>query len=132
MPGTQKLILVVDDVAANRYAVSRVLQSANYATVEAATGQDAIEQALRLHPDAIILDMNMPDQDGLVTLKQLRDNHETATVPVLFLSATAQSPSHRSRAEALGASGYLFSPVHGNTLVSVVRGIIERGVSPLS
>jgi CheY-like chemotaxis protein len=92
--------LVVDDVAANRYAVSRVLQSANSATVEAATGQDAIEQALRVHPDAIILDMNMPDQDGLVTLKQLRDNHETrnhsSPIPQRNRSVAFSSQSRRS------------------------------------
>jgi CheY-like chemotaxis protein len=74
MPEIRKLVLVVDEVAANRHAVSRVLQSANYATVEAATGREAIDQPLRVHPDAIVLDMNMPEQDGLVTLQQLRDN----------------------------------------------------------
>jgi hypothetical protein len=96
--------------------------------VEAATGTDAIQKAVLVHPDAIILDMNMPDQTGLETLRQLREKPETALIPVLFLSATAQSPSDRSRGEALGASAYLFSPVQANTLLSVVKGIIERGV----
>jgi hypothetical protein len=128
MAELRQTILVVDDLESNRYVVCRILDSANYNTVEAATGTDAIQKAVLVHPDAIILDMNMPDQNGLETLRQLREKPETALIPVLFLSAIAQSASDRSRGEALGASAYLFSPVQANTLLSVVKGIIERGV----
>ena len=128
MSTLRQTILVVDDLESNRYVVCRILRSANYTPVEAGSGTDAINKAVLLRPDAIILDMNMPDQSGLETLRQLREKPETARIPVLFLSATAQSPSDRSRGEALGASAYLFSPVQADTLISVVRGIIERGV----
>ncbi len=130
MSDTGKTVLVVDDVESKRYVVCRILREAHYRTVEAATGADAIQRAREHRPDAIVLDMNLPDQSGLVTLKQLRDAPETALIPVVFLSAEAQSPSDRTRAEALGASGYLFSPVQADTLISVIRGIIERGVQP--
>lgn len=106
----------------------RILRNANYKTLEAATGRNAIKLALQFHPDAIILDMNMQDQSGLTTLEQLRADKETASIPVVFLSATAHAPSDRSRVEALGASAYLFSPVQGDTLLSVISGSIERGV----
>lgn len=129
MAGTQQTVLVVDDIDAKRYVVCRMLQASDYATVEAATGRAAIKQARKHLPDAIVLDMNLPDQSGLITLQQLRDQKETALIPVVFLSAVAHSPSDRTRAEALGASAYLFSPVQADTLVSVVRGVIERGVS---
>jgi CheY-like chemotaxis protein len=129
MSGTQQTVLVVDDIEAKRYVVCRMLHASHYATVEAATGRAAVKQARKHLPDAIILDMNLPDQSGLVTLQQLRAQKETAFIPVVFLSAVAHSPSDRTRAEALGASAYLFSPVQADTLVSVVRGIIERGVS---
>lgn len=130
MPGTGKTILVVDDIEANRYVVCRVLRDANYSTVEAGTGVGAFEQARRCSPDAIVLDMNLPDQTGLTTLKQLRTEAQTASIPVMFLSATAQSSSDRQLAEAAGASAYLFSPVRADTLLSVLKGIIERGVRP--
>jgi CheY-like chemotaxis protein len=130
MLATGKTVLVVDDVESKRYVVCRILREANYQTVEAGTGTAAIQSARQHRPDAIVLDMNLPDQSGLVTLKQLRDSPETELIPVVFLSAEAQTQSDRTRAEALGASGYLFSPVQPDTLISVIRGIIERGVQP--
>ena len=129
MPGTGKTVLVVDDIQANRYIVCRILRGANYITVEAGTGIDACQQARRCRPDVILLDMNLPDQTGLTTLKQLRTETQTASIPVMFLSATAQSSSDRTLAEAAGASAYLFSPVQADTLLSVIKGVIERGAS---
>ena len=96
MPGTGKTILVVDDIAANLYVVCRIFHASNYETIEAMTGVDALNQACRFHPDAIVLDMNLPDQTGLITLKQLRAEPETASIPVVFLSAVAQSSSDRT------------------------------------
>jgi len=125
-----KTVLVVDDVESKRYVVCRILREGKYRTLEAGSGSEAVQRARQHRPDAIVLDMNLPDQSGLVTLKQLRDAAETALIPVVFLSAEAQTPSDRTRAEALGASGYLFSPVQPDTLISVIRGIIERGVQP--
>jgi CheY-like chemotaxis protein len=126
MRGTGKTVLVVDDIAAHRYAVCRVLRSANYATIEAGWGVEAVEKAHQYHPDAVVLDMNLPDQSGLLTLKQLRSESDTAVIPVIFLSASAQSASDRDQAEAFGASAYLFSPVEPDTLLSVVMGVIQR------
>lgn len=102
MPGTGKTVLVVDDIEANRYIVCRVLRDANYTTLEAETGVDAVEQARNCLPDAIVLDMNLPDQTGLTTLKKLRTETQTGSIPVVFLSATAQSSSDRQLAEAAG------------------------------
>jgi CheY-like chemotaxis protein len=130
MAESQQIVLVVDDIETKRYVVCRMLHASNYATVEAATGRAAVKLARKHRPDAIILDMNLPDQSGLITLQQLRAQTDTALIPVVFLSAVAHSPSDRTRAEALGASAYLFSPVQADTLISVLRGIIERGVSP--
>jgi CheY-like chemotaxis protein len=82
MPGTGKTILVVDDIAANLYVVCRVLHASNYKTIEAMTGVDALDQACRFRPDAIILDMHLPDQTGLTTLKQLRTETKTSSIPL--------------------------------------------------
>ena len=121
-------MLVVDDTPANRYVVCRALQQGNYSTIEAATGQEALEKAQNHRPDAIVLDMNLPDQTGVMILQSLRELPDTKLIPVVFLSATSHSAFDRTQADALGASAYLFSPVEPDTLVSVVTGIIERGV----
>lgn len=128
MSETRRTILIVDDLPANRYIVCRMLKHAQYATIEAASGGEAIEKARRHRPDAIVLDMNLPDQNGVATLKKLRAHTETASIPVLILSADSHSAFDKNSAEAFGASAYLFTPVPAETLVCVLNGIIERGV----
>ena len=121
-----RVVLVADDNEAARYITCRALRHANFVTVEARWGQQAVEQARCSRPDIIILDMNMPDQSGLTTLHQLRADPGTASIPVIILTNAARSAFHRNYAEELGASAYLFSPVPPDTLVAVVEGSIQR------
>jgi len=126
LAGAGRLVLVVDDNPAQRYVACRMLRKANFTTIEASWGREVVEQARRLSPDIILLDMHMPDQSGIVTLQQLRANSRTASIPVVFLTGTAHSPVDKSRAEALGVSAYLFNPVAPDTLVAVVENSILR------
>ena len=126
MTGLTRVVLVADDNEAARYITCRVLRDANFVTVEARWGQEAVEQAHCSRPDIIILDMNMPDQSGLTTLRQLRADPGTASIPVIILTAAAQSAFDRKYAEEFGAFAYLFSPVPPDTLVAVVEGSIQR------
>lgn len=121
-----RVVLVADDNEAARYITCRALRRANFVTVEARWGHEAVNQAHCSRPDIIILDMNMPDQSGLTTLHQLRADPGTASIPVIILTTAAQSAFERRYAEELGASAYLFSPVPPDTLVAVVEGSIQR------
>lgn len=121
--------LVANDNSTNRYIVCRILRQKNYNTIEARWGKEAVELARQFRPDIIVLDMNMPDQSGLVTFQQLRDDPRTASIPVVFLSATA---FYTNQAEQLGASAYLFSPVQPDTLVTVVEGAIARATASIT
>ena len=126
MTSLTRVVLVVDDDDAARYITCRALRHANFVTVEARWGQEAVKQAQHFRPDIIILDMNMPDQSGFTTLQQLRADPCTASIPVVFLTATAHSRFEQKQAEDLGASAYLFSPVPPDTLVAIVEGSIQR------
>lgn len=126
MPGTGKTVLVVDDIPANRYIVCRVLKEANYMTIEASSSASALEQAQRQSSRCNYSRHESSCQTGLATLESLHNERDTASIPVVFLSATAQSAFDRSQAEALGASAYLFSPVQPDTLLAVVKGVIDR------
>ena len=126
MARLSRIVLVADDNSVNRYVACRSLRHANFVTIEARSGRGAVEQARRFRPDIIILDMNMPDQSGLTTLQQLRAHPSTASIPVVFVTATAHSAFERKQAEELGASAYLFNPVQPDTLVAVVEGSIQR------
>lgn len=128
MTRPSRVVLVADDNEAARYITCRALRQANFVTVEARWGKEAVEQAHCSRPDVIILDMNMPDQSGLTTLHQLHADPATASIPVIILTTAAQSVFERNYAEALGASAYLFSPVPPDTLVAVVEGSIQRAI----
>lgn len=124
-----RVVLVADDNDVSRYIACRVLRQANYNTIEARWGKEAAELAREFRPDIILLDMHMPDQSGLTTLQQLRDDPGTAAIPVIFLTATAHSAFDRNCAEQLGASSYFFNPIQPNTLLTLVEGSIARAKS---
>src|SRR6201987_755753 len=87
-------ILHVDDTDAQRYALSPVLRHAGFGVLEARSGRQALDLATQL-PDLVILDVNLPDIDGLAVCKQIKANEATARIPVLHLSATMVSTEDR-------------------------------------
>ena len=89
-------ILVVDDDDAARQAAAHSLQlMAGWEVVEAYCGAQAIESAKQHQPDAILLDVMMPDLDGPATLAALRADDTTRAIPVIFLTAKVQSADRR-------------------------------------
>ena len=89
----QKTILVVDDEKSIRTAIIDTLQIRNFLPIEAETGEKGVELALSKHPDLILLDLLMPEMDGMTALKKIRADAWGATVPVIILtnlSATSE------------------------------------------
>src|SRR5436309_348874 len=82
------LILNVEDNEASRYANARVLKQAGFLVQDAEGGERALHLTRELHPDLILLDVHMPDLDGLEVCRQLKADPLTATIPVLHLTAT--------------------------------------------
>lgn len=117
-------ILVVDDSDANRYAVARGLRAQGFATLEAATG----EQALQLAPQAaaVVLDVNLPDIPGLEVCRRLRSDPATSTLPVVHVSAVYITRHHQAMADRAGANEYMLSPVDPRALARALDGLIAR------
>lgn len=130
MAKLSRVVLVGDDNSINRYIACRTLRHANFTTIEAGWGREVVDHARRFHPDIIILDMHMRDQSGIETLHQLRADPCTASIPVVFLTAAAESTFDRDQAEQLGASAYLFNPVKPDALVAVVEASIRQQCDP--
>lgn len=103
-------ILVVDDYPANRMAVELVLEP-DYQVVLADSGRKALELASKEEFAVILLDVRMPDMDGLETATRLRRMETARTVPIVFTSAVDQSLGHVNQGFQAGATDYLFSPV---------------------
>ncbi len=118
------VILVVDDTEAGRYATTRVLARAGFEVWEAASGEETLRKARDL-PDLIVLDVNLPDINGLEVCRRLRSRDATCHIPVLHLSATRVEPSDRAVGLDSGADGYLVQPVDPNELTATVRSLLR-------
>lgn len=117
-------ILAVDDDAAALYATSRVLRSANFEVITAATGTAALEAAAVAAIDLIVLDINLPDIDGFEVCRRLRALPRTAHLPVLHLSATFTQAADLAIGLDAGADSYLTRPVEPAVLIATVRTLL--------
>ena len=116
------MILVADDDAQIRDVVRIALTQAGFAVAEAADGREALETAKSLRPDLIVLDIGMPEMDGLAVCRELR---KTSDVPILFLTARADEIDRVVGLE-LGADDYVSKPFSPRELVARVRAILKR------
>ena len=113
-------VLVIEDNEKNVKLVRDVLQAAGFRTVEARTGLEGVELAVEHRPDLVLMDIQLPDIDGVEALRRLRKDERTASVPVLALTAQAMH-GDRERFLALGFDGYLAKPVDIADLVATVK-----------
>jgi DNA-binding response OmpR family regulator len=82
----QKTILIVEDEKSLRAAIVDILQLKNFLPIEAKNGKEGVDLALAKHPDLILLDLIMPEMDGMTALKNIRQDTWGANVPVIILT----------------------------------------------
>jgi CheY-like chemotaxis protein len=105
-----KQILIVDDEERIREVVQACLvKLAKWKVMTATSGLEAIAKAQGDRPDAILLDVSMPEMDGIETLRHLQNNVHTASIPVIFLTAKVQ-PNEQSQYKQLGVAGLIAKP----------------------
>ena len=125
MLNTAATILNVDDDAAGRYAVSRILRQAGYGVEEAASGGETIRMASSKEFSLLILDVNLPDFSGFEVCRRLKSDPGTSHLPILHLSATSVNANSRVQGLDSGADGYLTQPVEPEVLVATVRSLLR-------
>ena len=121
-----KRVLIVEDNEKNMKLFRDVLQATGYSTLEATTGEEAIELSLSQSPALVLMDVQLPGIDGVEALERLRQNERTASIPVLALTAQAMSGDRERFLEA-GFDGYLAKPVDVGELIEAVREHCDRG-----
>jgi len=121
-PTPGQKVLIIDDELQIRRLLRLTLTSAGYGVCEAETGQTGLQEAAFNQPDGIILDLGLPDMDGVEVLRRLR---EWSRAPVLILSVRS---GEREKIEALdtGADDYLSKPFSGGELLARMRAIMRR------
>jgi two-component system, OmpR family, KDP operon response regulator KdpE len=122
------LVLVADDEPRITRLVALSLAGDGFRVVTALGGEDALRKAAEIKPDIVLLDLVMPDIDGIEVMRRLR---ERRPVPVILLTAKGSS-SDRARGLDLGADDYVAKPFHPDELAARVRAVLRRaaGVSP--
>lgn len=108
MDSTQ--VLYIEDNFENRVLVRRILAAEGYRVLEAAQADKGLEIARREKPDLIIMDINLPNLDGLSLTSMMKDDSELADIPVVALTANVMK-GDRERTLAAGCDGYIQKPI---------------------
>jgi two-component system, cell cycle response regulator DivK len=119
MVRTVPLVLVVDDHAEGREGCACLLMQAGFRVATAINGLDGLVKALSLRPDVIIMDLAMPDLDGLKCMRQLASSSTTREIPVIALTAHV-TPEARTQAAAAGCRAFLGKPFLPDCLITEV------------
>ena len=119
-PGEALMALVVDDSTANRRILASLLESAGAQVINATGGLEAIQLAHTHRPDVILMDLKMPDLDGLEATRRLARDPATAAIPVIAVTASALGDA-RQTARAAGCVDYLSKPIRAQALFGVLQ-----------
>jgi len=117
MTNEKELILLIEDEPQMRRFLRITLQTQGYRLVEAATAQEGLMQATTRNPDVVLLDLGLPDLDGLEVAKRLREWSQT---PIIVISAREQEQD-KVRALDAGADDYLTKPFNAGELMARIR-----------
>jgi CheY-like chemotaxis protein len=113
-------VLVIDDEWAVSRALAARLEASGFATRLAVNGLDGLAAIEHSRPDAVLLDLRMPDIDGLEVLRRIREDPRHADLPVIMLTANVQD-AVRGEALALGARAFFGKPFDHHALVAALR-----------
>ena len=119
----QRTILVVDDFDDTRLLLKTWLEKRGFKVVQAENGNQAVAAAQEVRPDLIIMDMEMPELDGLSATRKIRSMKELDNIPVLAVSAYG-AQQFRAEALAAGCCEYISTPFEPDNLESVIRSFL--------
>jgi PAS domain S-box-containing protein len=127
LPTSQKapLILIVEDNEANIDTVSNYLESRGYSLMVAKNGQEAIEFTKNRRPNLILMDIQMPQIDGLEATRLIRDDQDCTNIPIIALTGLAM-PGDRERCLQAGANEYLSKPVRLKQLAEMIETLLNQ------
>ncbi|MEW5939158.1 MAG: response regulator [Chloroflexota bacterium] len=121
----RKMILYVEDNQDNRLLIRRVLNSEGYDVTEADSAANALEAIKSVHPDLILMDINMPDMDGYALTARIRKAPGFATVPIIAVTANVMRGDREKSLEA-GCDGYIQKPIDIDILAQQIERFIAR------
>ncbi|KGJ93952.1 putative bifunctional diguanylate cyclase/phosphodiesterase [Colwellia psychrerythraea] len=119
-------ILIVDDIAANRFALRQLLKSIDAELIEAESGEEALFKAIEIKNLALILlDVQMPVMDGYEAAELLREEEQTQHIPIIFITAVHRDEQHILKGYSSGAIDYITKPVQPDILAAKISLFME-------
>lgn len=118
-------ILCIEDNPQNMRLVRKMLYSAGYSVIEAQDGMTGYNMIMEQRPDLVLIDVNLPDIDGLEVTARIKALPEYAAIPILALTANAMH-GDRERCLEAGCNGYIPKPVTKNELLTSVAYYLEQ------
>ena len=115
-----KRILVIEDNEANLYLIRFMLEKSGYEVIEAREGAVGVELAGKEKPDLILMDVQLPDMDGLEATKRIRASEANGEVPIIALTSYAMV-GDREKAIAAGCTGYIEKPISPETFMAEIE-----------
>ena len=119
-------ILIVEDNAKNLKLARDVLQAKGYATLEAVNGEDGVRLALQHKPDLVLMDIQLPDINGIEAFRRIRANTDTANIPIVAFTASVTA-NDLHRIDAAGFDAFIGKPINLKEFVETVRRVVEGG-----
>ena len=121
-----KTILLVEDDFINMKLAQHVLESQGYTVVKATTGQGALQQIKTNPPDLILMDIQLPDIDGMALVRIIRAKDTTKETAILALTAYAMK-GDREKILKTGCNDYISKPINVENFISTVRKYLDTG-----
>jgi CheY-like chemotaxis protein len=118
-----KTALVIEDDDNNMVLITRLLEKSGYLTLRAETGKLGVDLALEKRPDFIILDIQLPDIQGIEVLEMIRQSEVGAGIPIIAMTSHAMA-GDRERMLAAGCDGYIEKPIDPERIISQIRKLI--------
>lgn len=118
-------ILCVEDNADNLLMLQRRLTRRGFEVTISMNGAESVESAKTLHPDVIVMDLNLPGLDGWEATRRLKQQAETKEIPIIVLTADSRARS-REKALAAGCDEFEVKPIHFEGLIGKIQSLLSR------
>lgn len=115
-----KPLLIIEDNAQNFYMMQFLLEKNGFTVIGAENGREGIEKALQCNPQAILLDIQLPEMDGYTVAQELKKHPGLGHVPIIAVTSYAMV-GDREKIMSAGATGYIEKPINPDTFVSEIR-----------
>ena len=121
-----KTILIVEDNEKNMKLVRDILQHQGHTTLEAVTGADGVRLALERRPDMVLLDIQLPDIDGIEALRRIREDSALDAVAVIAVSASVM-PDDQQKIVTSGFDAFVTKPINLKQFLDTVKRFLTQG-----